>query len=181
MQQQSLSPFYDYAQIQCLNEAEGHKAKDFLKSQGISEITLKSDSDEQLLLIIPFNCSVKIQSLILEGPDGFAPSKLKLWCNQPSMHFEDTSSLPCAQELTLTKAQTEKGKSTVIPLKYVKFQNVQSLSIFIESNHGGKDVTELSKFDLLGQQIVVEGKKMDASSAPAFSRVSATELLKDQE
>jgi len=175
---QSLHSFFDLRQIQCLNEAEEFKAKDFLQVPGgVQGRSIKSDSDEQLLIIIPFNCHVKLHSLILEGPDESAPSKIKLFNNQPNMDFSNASSLLPAQELTLTKQQTKQGSGIVIPLKFVKFQNIQTISIFVESNHGNSEVTIITKLDLLGQNIIVEGTKMDPSRVPAFSRVSATDLL----
>ena len=38
------------------------------------------------------------------------------------------------QELTLTKDNNAEG--ALIPLKYVKFQNVVSLTVYVRDNHG---------------------------------------------
>lgn len=36
------------------------------------------------------------------------------------------------------------------PFRFVKFQNVNALTIFIESNQGGEDTTKVSKIQILG-------------------------------
>ena len=37
-----------------------------------------------------------------------------------------------------------------LPLKFVKFQNVRSLTVFIENNQDDEDTTKLSKLVLMG-------------------------------
>jgi len=170
-----LNGFIDRVQLQCLNEAEGHKAKDFFQSQEDDKV-LKSDTDEQLLLIIPFNLSVKIHSLIIEGPNSNAPSHIKLFINRKSFDFSDAETLPSVQEINLSPNQTKKGSFVQIPLRFVKFQNCESLIIFVDKNHGGEETTIISKLVIMGQEIKVEGTRMDPESAPKFTRVNASEF-----
>jgi hypothetical protein len=77
---QPLNSVYRIEASQCLNEADGHKLKDFLRDV-TGATTLRSDADAQLLLSIPFNDNVRIQSLIIEGPAGRAPKSVKLFIN----------------------------------------------------------------------------------------------------
>ena len=67
----------------CLNESESHRLKDFLADQTSTQQGkfLQSDCDAQLLLTIPFSGSVRIHSLIIEGPQGKAPKSIKLFIN----------------------------------------------------------------------------------------------------
>ena len=53
----------------------------------------------------------------------------------------------------------------IIPLKFVKFQNVQNLMFFIKDNQGGDDVTQIDHFSIIGTPIATT--KMDD-----FKRVS---------
>jgi len=170
-----LNQYIEFSQLHCLNEAEAHKAKEFLQQQGQTENNLESDCDEQLLLIIPFLKPVRINAIMIGGPDDFAPSHAKLFINKLNWDFSDAESSPAVQELNLSKEDTKNGKQ--IALKYVKFQNVNSLTIFVDKNHGNKDKTVISKLVIVGTEIKVEGTKMDPSAVPKNSRISSTDMV----
>jgi len=53
-----------------------------------------------------------------------------------------------AQVLELTEEQVTNG--TPIPLRFVRFQAVSSLHIFVASNHGGEDETRINAIDVFG-------------------------------
>ena len=55
------------------------------------------------------------------------------------LDFDDAENAPATQELELDA----KLLDTSIPLRFVKFQNVQNLTIFIKDNLGDEDVTAL--------------------------------------
>ncbi|EFJ42379.1 hypothetical protein VOLCADRAFT_109365 [Volvox carteri f. nagariensis] len=141
----------DFSSLECLNEAPNHGAALAMK-QGYreqDELYLESDTDEQLLLNIRFTQRVRLQSIVIKAIDeAKAPKHVKLYTNRPSLGFSDTSSVPCAQELDLTPAQLAKGDP--IPLKLMKFNNVDVLSIFIEDNQEGEETTKLCKIALFG-------------------------------
>ena len=79
--------------------------------------------------------------------------------NQPSFGFSDCDSVPPAQEIEITEAQLA---GEAIALKFVKFQSVVSLSIFVESNQGDEEVTKISKVQLIGS--TGDGDKFDVKS-----------------
>lgn len=56
-------------------------------------------------------------------------------------------SVPTAQEIDLTAAQLA---GEPIALKFVKFQSVTVLTIFVESNQGDEEATKISKIALAG-------------------------------
>lgn len=103
----------------------------------------------QLLININFNQKVKINGIGIKAKedDPTAPKTIKLYANRASMGFSDTDSVPSSQDLVLTPAQLN---GEPLPLKLVKFTNVLMLSVFIEGNQGGEDVTRLSKVVLYG-------------------------------
>ncbi|KXZ54107.1 hypothetical protein GPECTOR_5g21 [Gonium pectorale] len=141
----------DFASLECLNHAPGHGADNVLK-QGYreqDELYLESDTDEQLLLNVRFHQRVRLQGIVIKAvEEAKAPKRIKLYANRPHMGFSDTGSVPCAQELELTPAQLAKGEQ--LPLKLVKFNNVDVLSIFVESNQGDEETTKLCKLALFG-------------------------------
>ncbi|GLC46093.1 hypothetical protein PLESTB_001033500 [Pleodorina starrii] len=141
----------DFSSLECLNEAPNHGAALALK-QGYreqDELYLESDTDEQLLLNIRFTQRVRLHSIVIKAIDeAKAPKRVKLYTNRPSLGFSDTSSVPSAQEFELTPAQLAKGDP--LPLKVVKFNQVDVLSVFIEDNQGGEETTKLCKIALFG-------------------------------
>ncbi|KAK3275631.1 hypothetical protein CYMTET_16251 [Cymbomonas tetramitiformis] len=140
----------DFSQVYCLNEQSSHPITNTLK-QGYREddgLFLESDADEQLLIYVPFSQKVKLHSLVLKATDAAkAPKNIKLYVNKPSMGFSDCDA-PGAQELELLPEELSKGEP--ITLKYVKFQSVHSLSIFIENNQDDEETTILNKIGFIG-------------------------------
>jgi hypothetical protein len=164
-QAKDLLELVEMGSLECLNAHPSHSIDNALK-QGYREddgLFLESDTDEQLLVNIRFNQSVKLSALTIKGPDdGFAPKSVRLYTNQNSMGFSDVDSARVAQSVELTAAQVA---GEAIPLKFVKFQNVTILSIFVESNMGDEDTTRICKIALTGQSgesmNVAEIKKQD--------------------
>jgi PITH domain len=73
------------------------------------------------------------------------PSKIHLYVNRENLGFEDCDDVDPTQTLHLTTEDMRRP----IQLKYVKYQRVKSLTLFIEDNQGG-DVTALGGIKLFG-------------------------------
>eukprot|EP01096_Ripella_sp_DP13-Kostka_P000713 TRINITY_DN10828_c0_g1_i1.p1 TRINITY_DN10828_c0_g1~~TRINITY_DN10828_c0_g1_i1.p1 ORF type:complete len:177 (+),score=54.33 TRINITY_DN10828_c0_g1_i1:25-531(+) len=130
------------ADVECLNLAPGFQASHVLTGAGV-----KSDCDEQLLITIPFRQPSKLHSIAFSAPDdGSGPRTVKLFVNQNSMSFEDGARTP-TQEIVLTPEQL---KGEVIPLRFVKFQNLSFLTLFVEDNQDGTETTTIQKIKLIG-------------------------------
>jgi len=158
-----LNSFIDMSRSECLNESDDqdHTFQAALKED---DGYLESDCDEQLLITLAFNQPVRIHSLALRGPsDGRAPKTVKLFTNQTAIDFDSAERGAAVQELTLTKDHNAEG--ALIPLKYVKFQNVVSLTVYIRDNHAGDDVTIVNYLGVIGQP-------RDKTEMKDFKRVS---------
>lgn len=153
----TLLEFLDTSQLNCLNESAEHTIKDILgdKAKNITPKHLLSDADEQLLLSLHFNQAVRIRALAITSfsvPQ--APRRIKLVVNRPSIGFEDVEDAvepEAAQIIELDEKQVTEGHR--IPLRFVRFQNVNSLHVFVESNHGGEDTTRIDTIDVFGVPI----------------------------
>ncbi|CAJ1966147.1 unnamed protein product [Cylindrotheca closterium] len=123
---------------------------------GDSRLGCKSDADEQLILHIEFNQFVKIHSLKFTAfnqgnePET-SPTVVKLYINRPNLGFEDIDDVDETQALELTSEDLREGSDAML-LKFVKFQRVSSLTIFIEDNNGG-DVSSLGGLKLYGKTV----------------------------
>merc|ERR1711918_78698 len=91
---------------------------------------------------------VKIHSISIRAPeDGTAPRTIKLFPNAVAVGFDSASSMEAAQVLTLSPSQMN---GDLIPLKFVKFQNVNSLTVFFEDNQDDEEKTTIQRLALFG-------------------------------
>ena len=59
---------------------------------GDHTLPLRSDADEQLLLQLGFNQTMKLSSIVLGVPDNSScPKTIKLFCNQGNLGFDDAA------------------------------------------------------------------------------------------
>ncbi|XP_044499203.1 PITH domain-containing protein At3g04780-like [Mangifera indica] len=150
--QVDLLDFIDWSGVECLNQNTAHSLPNALK-QGYREddgLNLESDADEQLLIHIPFTQVIKLHSIVIKGTEEEGPKTVKLFSNRDHMGFSNVNDFPASDSAVLTPENLQ-GKPVV--LKFVKFQNVRSLAIFIEDNQGGSDVTKVQKIALFGTTV----------------------------
>lgn len=149
MAQKDLLEFVDFHVLECLNQQPNHTVDHVLK-QGYRDdagLFLESDTDEQLLLNVPFTQSTRLSAISIEGPEAEGPRLVKLYVNRPNMGFSDVDTLPSAQDIVFTP---ETLTGTPIPLKIVKFQSVNVLTLFVEDNQKGTDTSKITKIVLYG-------------------------------
>ncbi|KAG8771396.1 Thioredoxin-like protein 1 [Ceratobasidium sp. 428] len=154
----SLLEYLDSTQLNCLNESDTHNVKSILgnKIRNTGKSYLESDSDEQLLINLYFNQSVRIRSIIIHTVDAsHAPKTIKLAINRPALGFEDVESAaePEMAQVFEELSPEDIANSRRIPLRFVRFQSVTSLHIFVASNQGGEDETQINAIDVFGQPV----------------------------
>ncbi|KAH6794243.1 PITH domain protein [Perilla frutescens var. hirtella] len=150
--QVDLLEFIDWSSVECLNQNSSHSLPNALK-QGYREddgLNLESDADEQLLIYIPFNQVVRLHSIVIKGPEEDGPKTVKLFANRQHMGFSNVDDFPPSDIAVLTEDNL-KGKPVIV--KYVKFQNVRSLTIFIEDNQSGSEISKVQKIALYGTTV----------------------------
>jgi len=165
--QMLLNEFMDKKQVECLNQKDSNPVQNLFTPGA----RLESDCDQQLIISITFNQPVKIHSLAFGAMNEDAsatlengPKKISLFTNHATTpDFSDVESLTPTQELDLDPAAL---KDTPIELRYVKFQNVSNLVIFVEENQEDSDeLTIISSLRIIGTP-------KDASNMADFKRVS---------
>eukprot|EP00310_Coccolithus_braarudii_P015365 CAMPEP_0183334450 /NCGR_PEP_ID=MMETSP0164_2-20130417/3048_1 /TAXON_ID=221442 /ORGANISM="Coccolithus pelagicus ssp braarudi, Strain PLY182g" /LENGTH=195 /DNA_ID=CAMNT_0025503581 /DNA_START=6 /DNA_END=593 /DNA_ORIENTATION=+ len=142
-----------WSESSCLNKSARSSLENVLK-QGLrdqAEMLLESDADEQLLLTISFATRVKLHSLELKAPaDGRAPVALRLFVN-PRAGFDFDDAGDATPEQVLEVAEEKLGER--LELRFVKFQSVDRLVVFIEANHGDTDTSAISSLKLWGATV----------------------------
>jgi hypothetical protein len=130
--------------------------------QGDERLVCQSAEDEQMIINIPFSEAVMIHSINISAMEGEeAPEDIKLFTNMPSLGFSDCDDGPCAAKLTLTAEDLLADR--VCELKMAKFNYVNVLSIFVDTNNGA-DVTSISS-------IKINGKTRESTNMANFKKV----------
>lgn len=146
-----LNSFITKAGCECLNESDDHPLAHCLDSN--KQTYLESDCDEQLIMTLSFSQPIKLHSIKITASEEYGPKTLKFFLNQPSsLDFDKAENAEPVQQLELAPEDLAEDAKPV-QLKYVKFQNVNSLTIFIRDNQTGKDTTRISKFLLIGSPV----------------------------
>jgi hypothetical protein len=144
-----LTGLIDKKSIVCLNQSSANPIGNALSDRPDSFV--ESDCDDQLLVTLPFNSSVKIMSITIRSPDvEHAPSKVRLFANRLNLDFDSAVSVPAEQEFDLD-AGVAQGSGVNLKLYFVKFQNVNSLTLFFPGpTHGGEETTRISRIQVTG-------------------------------
>jgi len=150
-----LNTYVSEQGTECLNQDDDHSYTNCLIR---GPECLKSDCDEQIILNLAFNQAVKVHSLRFKGPKNQGPKNVRIFMNLPnSPDFDAADGMSSNQDIELTPAQLESGD--LIPLKFVKFQNVQSLQFFIKDNQSGDEVTVLEHLTIIGTPLLQTNMK----------------------
>ncbi|XP_077562796.1 thioredoxin-like [Haemaphysalis longicornis] len=156
-----MSVFFDRSAQECLNESDDHPLAGCLTS---GDGFLESDCDEQLIISLGFTQPVKLHSIKFQAPSGQGPKTVKLFINQPrTLGFDQAVGMEPVQTLTLTGKDLDEG--AVVPLRFVKFQNVQNLQIFVKDNQANTETTRIN-------YLVIYGSPINMTNMGDFKRVA---------
>ncbi|XP_074652794.1 thioredoxin-like protein 1 [Tubulanus polymorphus] len=145
-----LSKMIQMNRWECLNESDDHTLKHALSPKGGY---LQSDCEEQLIISLEFSQPVKLRSLKMYAPDGTAPKTIKLFTNRPqTLDLDLAESMEAIQKIQLTPDDVKEG--TLIPLRYVKFKNFSTVSIFVNDNQGGEETTVINYLGFIGSPVM---------------------------
>ncbi|KAI5862390.1 translation protein [Durotheca rogersii] len=150
----SLYQHIRFEEVEALNEAVRGAGKAIVKKTWAERLQpepeLASDTDEQLIIKIPFTGQVKLHSVLLRSSaSSSAPHTIKLFANRNNVDFEMAEQLSATQ--TLEPAQTSDVQE--LPVRRALFSKVQHLTLFVEKNFGDgeEDVTRLSYLGFRGE------------------------------
>ena len=128
---------------------------------------VESDTDEQLMVYVPFQSTLKIHSLHItsqppDSEDDEAPSRpkmIKIYSNRPQiLSFDEGDGTPATQEITLSEKDWDPNTNTAkVELRFVKFQNVTSLVMFVVESEGDNEKVRIDRLRFIGES----GEKRD--------------------
>lgn len=120
------------------------------------------------MLYVPFQSTLKIHSIhitSLPAPsddDDEMPSRptvIKLFTNKPAiLGFDDAESLEATQQFILGEGDWDPKTGTAkLELRFVKFQNVSSLVMFVAESAGDNEKVRIDRIRIVGET----GEKRD--------------------
>ena len=173
---QSLYKYIDVQRIRTLNATDGCIVKPWRERWSVLP-ECQSDSDEQVILIIPFLASVKISSLLIRTPNTTAaPREIKLFGKEVDFDTE-------VKPLQTLECVDHQHASDVIeyPLQTRQFTNISQLTLFVTSNYGA-DTTSLWYLGIRGQMITLRQDApvsivYEAQANPKDHAVKGTETV----
>lgn len=126
---------------------------------------IESDTDEQLMLFIPFQSTVKIHTIQFtsfppapeDEDDTDTPSRprtIKIFPNTPNiLSFDDALEGTAVQTIELKPEDWDENTGTAdVAMRFVKFQNVSSMTIFfVEVEREGAEKVRLDRIRLIGE------------------------------
>jgi len=146
----SLSDVIDTSHLSVLN-ADGKTSVASVFGQAGGKLSSDPDVDHQLIVVVPFREKVKIRGLRFfaeaKAENASGPKMVKVWVDQPNITFEDAGKKAATDTLAVAAKDLSGTEQKV---KFVKYQSVGSITIFIEKNQGDTEVTSLSKIEVVG-------------------------------
>ena len=139
------------------------KGKSKSKDDGMKD-WVETDTDEQLMLYIPFQATLKVHTLHItslppssseEDADDvpMRPKTIQIYSNRAHvLGFEEAEDIPATQSITLGPQDWDEKTGTVkVELRFVKFQNVTSLVVFMVDGEGSGDKVRVDRIRIIGE------------------------------
>ena len=86
------------------------------------------------------------------------PKTLKIYSNRPhNVGFDEAEDIPATQEITLSTSDWDATGTADVALRFVKFQNITSMVIFVVDGDGDSEKVRLDRVRIIGET----GEKRD--------------------
>lgn len=129
------------------------------KSDAGKKDWVESDTDEQLMIYIPFQSTMKLHTLHItsfppaDDEDVGRPKTLQLYTNRSHMlGFDEADGTPATQKIELSENSWDKATGTAkVELRFVKFQNISSVVVFVVDSDKGGEKTRIDRIRLVGE------------------------------
>merc|ERR1712194_402185 len=113
-------------------------------------------ADEQIILHFEFSEFVKVHSIkFTELNNGIEPeqnpSRVLMFVNRVNLGFEDIEDVDPTTTLDITNEDLKENADS-LPLQFVKYQRVKSITLFVEDNNGG-EITALGGLKFFGKPV----------------------------
>jgi hypothetical protein len=123
---------------------------------------IESGTDDQLLLFMPFQSMVKLHTVQLtsippsstddDDEPPMRPEVIHLYSNRThNLDFSEADDTPPTQAITLSSSDWNADGTANISLRFVKFQNITSLILYVNKGDGDAETVRLDRVRLIGE------------------------------
>ena len=126
------------------------------------------------MVYLPFQSTLRVHTLHItsipsESDDDEAPSRpkmIKVYTNRPQiLSFDEGDGTPATQEITLSEKDWNPDTNTAkVELRFVKFQNVTSLVLFVVESEGDNEKVRIDRIRIIGESGEKRGGKIEKIS-----------------
>ena len=155
----SARTLFDNGKPSSLEIGKG-KGKGASNTEGDKKDWVESDTDEQLMLYIPFMSTLKVHTLHItslppkdDDEPPMRPKTIQIYSNCAHvLGFDEAEDLPATQAITLNPQDwDEKTGTAKVELRFVKFQNITSLVVFIVDGEGNGEKVRVDRIRIVGE------------------------------
>ena len=80
------------------------------------------------------------------------PKTLQFYTNRPHiLGFEEAEDITATQVIQLSEKDWDSTGTATVPLRFVKFQNVTSLVLFVVNGNGSGDKVRIDRLRIIGE------------------------------
>ncbi|KAG2374417.1 hypothetical protein C9374_010701 [Naegleria lovaniensis] len=165
----SLNNIVNMSAIECLNQRKPNIVQNMFEMS--DKKYLESDADEQLIIRIPFKTPVNITAIILKATNKLkCPREILLFTKTGMIvDFDNAESVEPTQVIEIDPDAAVNG--VAIPLKIVKFKNVNMLQLFVSNNYGD-NTTIINHLNIIGKPVATVDLNKLQQNAPGCSSCS---------
>ena len=125
---------------------------------------VESDTDEQLMLFVPFRATLKIHTIQVtalplsasadDNEPSMRPKTIQVYSNRAHiLGFEEAEDISATQRITLRPEDWDEQTGTAkVELRFVKFQNVTSLVLFVVDGDGEAEKVRIDRLRFIGEK-----------------------------
>ncbi len=147
-----LKEHIQVAQVDALNQSTAHPVKNIFTNNTNVQY-LESDTDEQLLISIPFMQNVKLHSIKIVATDpAKAPKVVKTYINRLALGFDEAESIEPTETLEFEAEDLTKDAKPK-QLRFVRYQSVGQVILFVESNQNDEETTRIDQIIFYGTPV----------------------------
>ncbi|UPK99096.1 hypothetical protein LCI18_010031 [Fusarium solani-melongenae] len=138
---------------------EGSKPSGLSNGKGTAKDFVQSGADDQLLLFIPFQSTVKLHTLQLTSlppkDDEDAPMRpgiIHLYINRPhNLDFSEADETEPTQIIDIPAEDWNADGTVNIGLRFVKFTKTSTLIVYVQQGEGDGETVRLDRVKLIGE------------------------------
>ncbi|KIN04030.1 hypothetical protein OIDMADRAFT_118426 [Oidiodendron maius Zn] len=127
--------------------------------EGQAKDWVESDTDEQLMLFLPFQSMLKVFSFQItslpsasENDAPMRPKTIRLYSNRPHiLGFEEADDIEPTQSITISAKDWDSTGTATINTRFVKFQSVSTLVMYFVEGDGEEDKVRVDRIRIIGE------------------------------